>query len=86
MCFFIVTSNSEFPNYSVDNIPQTIGYHLDEITSKNKFQWFTDSQMKNNVDKLQPFCFSDEQITQWAFTCSKLTIETLEQGVKYVQS
>ena len=22
----------------------------------------------------------------WAFTCSKLTIETLEQGVKYVQS
>ena len=25
-------------------------------------------------------------ISQWAFTCSKLTIETLEQGVKYVQS
>ena len=24
--------------------------------------------------------------TQRAFTCSKLTIETLEQGVKYVQS
>ena len=24
--------------------------------------------------------------TQLAFTCSKLTIETLEQGVKYVQS
>ena len=24
--------------------------------------------------------------TQWAFTGSKLTIETLEQGVKYVQS
>ena len=26
------------------------------------------------------------QTTQPAFTCSKLTIETLEQGVKYVQS
>ena len=26
------------------------------------------------------------QVTQPAFTCSKLTIETLEQGVKYVQS
>ena len=25
-------------------------------------------------------------IIQSAFTCSKLTIETLEQGVKYVQS
>ena len=24
-------------------------------------------------------------ISQWAFTCSKLTIEALEQGVKYVQ-
>ena len=24
--------------------------------------------------------------TQWAFTCSKLTLETLEQGVEYVQS
>ena len=27
-----------------------------------------------------------ECTTQPAFTCSKLTIETLEQGVKYVQS
>ena len=26
------------------------------------------------------------ETSQWAFTCSKLTIETLEQGVKYVQS
>ena len=25
-------------------------------------------------------------VSQPAFTCSKLTIETLEQGVKYVQS
>ena len=24
--------------------------------------------------------------SQWTFTCSKLTIETLEQGVNYVQS
>ena len=26
------------------------------------------------------------KITQRAITCSKLTIETLEQGLKYVQS
>ena len=25
-------------------------------------------------------------VTQWAFTCSKLTIERLEKSVKYVQS
>ena len=29
---------------------------------------------------------SREGLSQPAFTCSKLTIETLEQGVKYVQS
>ena len=29
---------------------------------------------------------SVEMFSQLAFTCSKLTIETLEQGVKYVQS
>ena len=28
----------------------------------------------------------EARTTQPAFTCSKLTIETLEQGVKYVQS
>ena len=32
-------------------------------------------QYLSKLEKIQP-----------AFTCSKLTIETLEQGVKYVQS
>ena len=27
-----------------------------------------------------------QQVSQLAFTCSKLTIETLEQGLKYAQS
>ena len=31
-------------------------------------------------------CFYTRDWPQPAFTCSKLTIETLEQGVKYVQS
>ena len=31
-------------------------------------------------------CVAFTQSTQLAFTYSKLTIETLEQGVKYVQS
>ena len=30
--------------------------------------------------------FIDDEPSQLAFTCSELTIETLEQGVKYVQS
>ena len=28
----------------------------------------------------------NRMLTQWVITCSKLAIETLEQGVKYVQS
>ena len=35
-------------------------------------------QKLNGLSKLE--------LSQPAFTCSKLTIETLEQGVKYVQS
>ena len=35
-------------------------------------------------DKL--FCQSIQRISQPAITYSKLTIETLEQGMKYVQS
>ena len=35
---------------------------------------------------LQAVYFFIELITQPAFTCSKLTIETLEQSMKYVQS
>ena len=30
--------------------------------------------------------FSQQEHSQPAITCSKLTIETLEQGLKYVQS
>ena len=32
------------------------------------------------------YCGMTDSATQPAVTCSKLTIETLEQGVKYVQS
>ena len=40
-----------------------------------------------SVQNLAPGDVTDEALaSQPAFTCSKLTIETLEQGVKYVQS
>ena len=29
---------------------------------------------------------TDEEITQLTLTCSKSTVETLEKGVKYIQS
>ena len=42
----------------------------------------TQSQCNQHNQELEFFV----DLTQPAFTCSKLTIETLEQGVKYVQS
>ena len=48
--------------------------------------------MKENADQNQSeyrhFLRSDMDLNtdQSTFTCSKLTIETLEQGMKYVQS
>ena len=46
--------------------------------------------MKNFSSKFFPSNFAKpqkhEMSSQLAFTCSKLTIETLEPGVKYVRS
>ena len=46
------------------------------------------SQIKSHIGpSVSSGEFPDERVlTQPAFTCSKLTIETLQQGVKYVQS
>ena len=38
------------------------------------------------LTSVEKYHFLRELDSQPAFTCSKLTIETLEQGVKYVQS
>ena len=41
---------------------------------------FSDAHISSHCENVE------SHITQPAITCSKLTIETLEQGVKYVQS
>ena len=52
----------------------------------------TVTEMKVNVEQAlkwgsyRKLFASARQTSQPAFSCSKLTIETLEQGVKYVQS
>ena len=48
------------------------------------FFFFQKTLLKEEVDQLKVRLFYE--VTQPVFTCSKLTIETLEQGVKYVQS
>ena len=39
-----------------------------------------------NKDFDQRFSWSEEDIIQYAFNCSKLTVETHEQGVKHVET
>ena len=39
-----------------------------------------------NKDFDQRFSWLEKDIIQWAFNCSKLTVETHEQGVKHVQT
>ena len=38
------------------------------------------------VSKIESYLNKFEKLTQLTFTCSKSTIETVEEGVKYVQS
>ena len=38
------------------------------------------------MSKNLTFALTSRQTTQWVIKCSKLTLETLEQGAKYVQS
>ena len=45
------------------------------------------TESSNNLDLKQTLqWYPAEEITQPIFTCSKLTMKTVEQGVKYIQS
>ena len=42
--------------------------------------------METNTAVIEQIPNAKTELTQSAFTCSKLTIQTLEQGMKYVPS
>ena len=48
--------------------------------------FFVNPKNQAEDDKEDDWVINREEVTQPAFTCPKLTIETLEQGVKYAQS
>ena len=58
-----------------------IAAHTKKVIGKNFL--LMNQISKRNINSNIQFYLG---VTQPAFTCSKLTIETLEQGVKYVQS
>ena len=51
----------------------------------SKYGVFSDNSVFGHFSRSAKFTFS-RQVTQSALVCSKLTIETVEQGVKYIQS
>ena len=54
-----------------------------DFTKAQKFRYLENETFFLQIKK---FINYTSRTTQPAITCSKLTIETLEQGVKYVQS
>ena len=68
----------------------------EDINGTRKYKNINVSSLKSNIKNLRHAFWVDGNkkqvnknyfpISQPAFTCLKFTIETLEQGVKYVQS
>ena len=60
--------------------------HIVKHKDKNFFILLFDNTILWNKSNNILIYYIDETYSQLAFTCSKLTIETLEQGLKSVQS
>ena len=69
------------------NIPVSLLLSLLDHKSKGVGE-LQEAILITRVNYLLPACYQENVLgpTQPAITCSKLTIETLEQGIKYVQS
>ena len=74
------TSPTHFIKFSEKNIN-----YISQLLTINRSVKFWQT-LRHECDMHNHSYCQWSQITQPAITCSKLTIETLEQGVKYVQS
>ena len=89
--------NSDHNNHSTKKHNQGNIFHIIWFILVNDFCCFSYHPTRKNMQEIGTIFiailksylnnkYMTKQLTQWAFTCSKLTIETLEQDVKYVQS
>ena len=66
--------------------------YITQNIGKTLFQKNLSTDVPKKIEQIPFKCVQgstfkvNEHATQPAFTCSKLTMETLEQGVKYIQS
>ena len=73
-------SMTMLPWYTFNGKRTRLNFFSEHLTmsSQNTLPW--------NLQCLHKILYSENMRAQLAITCSKLTVETLEQGVKYIQS
>ena len=71
-------------NFGVTKYLRKKKFWTHEIPTKAR--WHDGTKPTRPTIALEPRNVAHSFITQPAFTCSNVTIETLEQGVQYVQS
>ena len=67
-------------------LPKSNTYHTENRLNDITFDNEKLLRIIQSLDANKAHGYDGISVTQPAITCSKLTIETLEQGVKYVQS
>ena len=72
--------------YILENIALFVKWNKQKERACWEMYFCDIESLKDNVMKDLTINFINALISQPAITCSKLTIKTLEQGVKYVQS
>ena len=72
----------EYPPPTISDGRLAVRYQMSKNLCQRNHSYF----FATKFDYSRLCCSSVLIITQPAFTCSKLTIETLKEGVKYVQS
>ena len=65
---FLIMENIDIARYADDNAPYTTGNSIEEViqklenAAKTLFQWFSDNQMKANLDKCHFLCSSKREV------------------------
>ena len=76
-------------NEAIDNMLETIKYgNIRDIINemRKEIELIIAQKLKPLLENSESSIKSAKETSRPAIACSKLTIETLEQGVKYVQS
>ena len=66
---YLIMNNFDIASYADDNTPYAVGNNIQELmvklqnASKTLFQWFSDNQMKSNLDKCNFICSTSKKVS-----------------------